>query len=64
MQTWRITLLPGLGGPPRAPAPPLFFFKGKTASNPCFYEMGITHHKFVELSGGKPFCVPKDLAVS
>jgi len=26
--------------------------------------MGITHHKFVELSGGKPFCVPKDLAVS
>jgi len=44
-------------------APPITFTKGKTTSNPCFYEMGIKHKKFVEL-GSKPFCVPKSLAVS
>ena len=45
-------------------AAPITFHKGKPASNPCFYEMGIKNKKFVELGGGKPFCVPKDLAVS
>jgi branched-chain amino acid transport system substrate-binding protein len=43
---------------------PITYHKGKPASNPCFYEMGIKNKKFVELGGGKPFCVPKDLAVS
>jgi branched-chain amino acid transport system substrate-binding protein len=44
-------------------SPPISFHKGKTASNPCFYEMGIKDKKFVELGGDKPFCVPKSLAV-
>jgi hypothetical protein len=26
--------------------------------------MGINNAKFVELGGGKPFCVPKSLATS
>jgi branched-chain amino acid transport system substrate-binding protein len=43
---------------------PITYHKGKPASNPCFYEMGIKNKKFVELGGGRPFCVPKDLAVS
>jgi hypothetical protein len=45
-------------------SPPLTFVKGKDASNACSYEMGIKNAKFVELGGGKPFCVPKSLAVS
>ena len=45
-------------------AAPITFHKGKPASNPCFYEMGIKNAKFVTLGGGKPFCVPKSLAVS
>jgi branched-chain amino acid transport system substrate-binding protein len=45
-------------------SPPISFFKGKTASNGCFYQMGIKDKKFVELGGGKPFCVSKSLAVS
>ena len=43
---------------------PITFHKGQPASNPCFYEMGIKNKKFVTLGGGKPFCVPKSLAVS
>jgi branched-chain amino acid transport system substrate-binding protein len=43
---------------------PITFHRGKPASNPCFYEMGIKNAKFVTLGGGKPFCVPKSLAVS
>jgi branched-chain amino acid transport system substrate-binding protein len=45
-------------------SPPISFVKGKPASNSCFYEMGIKNAKFVELGGGKPFCVPKSLATS
>jgi branched-chain amino acid transport system substrate-binding protein len=45
-------------------SPPISFIKGKDASNGCFYEMGINNAKFVELGGGKPFCVPKSLATS
>jgi branched-chain amino acid transport system substrate-binding protein len=45
-------------------SPPISFVKGKTASNNCFYEMGIKQAKFVVLGGGKPFCVPKSLATS
>jgi branched-chain amino acid transport system substrate-binding protein len=43
-------------------APPISFTKGKAASNPCFFEMGIKDAKFVPLGGGKPFCVPKSLS--
>jgi branched-chain amino acid transport system substrate-binding protein len=43
-------------------APPIAFTKGKPASNPCFFEMGIKNSKFVQLGGGKPFCVPKSLS--
>jgi branched-chain amino acid transport system substrate-binding protein len=45
-------------------SPPISFTKGKPASNSCFYEMGIKNAKFVELGGGKPFCVPKSLSTS
>ncbi len=44
-------------------AAPITFHKGQTASNPCFFEMGIKSAKFVALNGGKYFCTPKDLAV-
>jgi hypothetical protein len=40
-------------------APPLHFAKGKTASNSCFFLMGIQHKKFVTLDGGKLTCVKK-----
>ena len=42
---------------------PITFHKGETASNPCFFEMGIKDSKFVTLNGGKYFCTPKDLEV-
>jgi branched-chain amino acid transport system substrate-binding protein len=42
---------------------PITFHKGKTASNPCFFEMGIKNAKFVPLNGGKYFCTPKSLVV-
>ncbi len=42
---------------------PITFHKGGTASNPCFFEMGIKNAKFVTLNGGKYFCVPKSLVV-
>jgi branched-chain amino acid transport system substrate-binding protein len=45
-------------------SPPISFVKGKPASNNCFYEMGIKKATFVELAGGKPFCVPKSLATA
>jgi len=40
-------------------APPLHFAKGKTASNSCFFLMGIQHKKFVTLDRGKLTCVKK-----
>jgi branched-chain amino acid transport system substrate-binding protein len=42
---------------------PITFHKGGTASNPCFFEMGIKNSKFVTLNGGKYFCTPKSLVV-
>jgi branched-chain amino acid transport system substrate-binding protein len=42
---------------------PITFHNGKTASNPCFFEMGIKNAKFVPLNGGKYFCTPKSLVV-
>jgi branched-chain amino acid transport system substrate-binding protein len=42
---------------------PITFHKGQTASNPCFFEMGIKNAKFVPLNGGKYFCTPKSLVV-
>ena len=54
--TLKNTTLDGLSAP-------ITFHKGRPASNPCFYEMGIKNAKFVTLGGGKPFCVPKNLAV-
>jgi len=54
--TLKNTTLDGLSAP-------ITFHKGQPASNPCFYEMGIKNAKFVTLGGGKPFCVPKNLAV-
>jgi branched-chain amino acid transport system substrate-binding protein len=42
---------------------PITFHKGKTASNPCFFEMGIKNAKFVTLNGGTYFCTPKSLVV-
>jgi branched-chain amino acid transport system substrate-binding protein len=54
--TLKNTTLDGLSAP-------ITFHKGQPASNPCFYEMGIKNAKFVTLGGGKPFCVPKSLAV-
>ncbi len=42
---------------------PITFHKGATASNPCFFEMGIKNAKFVTLNGGKYFCTPKSLVV-
>jgi branched-chain amino acid transport system substrate-binding protein len=44
-------------------AAPITFHKGKTASNPCFFEMGIKNAKFVTLNGGTYFCTPKSLVV-
>ncbi len=37
-------------------APPIHFVKGKIASNPCFYTMGIKNHAFVLLNSGKLVC--------
>jgi branched-chain amino acid transport system substrate-binding protein len=42
---------------------PITFHKGQTASNPCFFEMGIKNAKFVTLNSGKYFCTPKSLVV-
>ncbi|MGA2474792.1 MAG: hypothetical protein ABSG39_15095, partial [Acidimicrobiales bacterium] len=41
-------------------SPPIHFEKGKIASNPCFYTMGIKNHKFVLLNSGKLVCATKN----
>jgi branched-chain amino acid transport system substrate-binding protein len=42
---------------------PITFHKGQTASNPCFFEMGIKSAKFVTLNSGTYFCTPKSMVV-